>query len=124
MLLGHFSGANLMKRITGLLVVTLLWLCAAAASAQPPAPKELDAKVVEAWRKAGAEVGWYWHDKEHYLQGRFSEVKPDGVVALPAFRFLFRKFDAGVIADLPDPSVPFALDIGGTLTGLTDAGLK
>ena len=63
-----------MKRITTLLGsslgVTLLWLCAAAASAQPavgPAPEELDPKVVEAWQKAGAEVGWYGQDEIRFL---------------------------------------------------------
>jgi hypothetical protein len=51
-----------MKRITTLVAaVTLLCLYGAAACVpdrEPDqGPKELDAKVVEAWKKAGAEVG-------------------------------------------------------------------
>jgi hypothetical protein len=37
-----------MGHITIILAALILWLCAAAAFAQPPAPKELDPKVVEA----------------------------------------------------------------------------
>jgi hypothetical protein len=47
-----------MKRFTPpVAAVTLLCLYAAAASAQTP--KELDPKVVAAWKKAGAKAGWH-----------------------------------------------------------------
>jgi hypothetical protein len=71
-----------MKRITPLVAaVTLLCLYAAAASGQTP--KELDPKVVEAWKKAGAKVGWYRRDTSRLW--RFSEANPKDPAALPAF---------------------------------------
>ena len=90
-----------MERITTLFAaVTLLCLCAAAGSAQ--APKELDPKVVEAWQKAGAQVGWYGRNQFSYWQ--FFGEKPNAPAALPAFNL--GNFKPGVIANLPPPLVP------------------
>jgi internalin A len=105
-----------MKRITTLVAAATLCLYAAAASAQ--APKELDLKVVYAWIKAGAEVRSYGPDPFGYWS--FSPAKPKDPAALPAF--CFRAFKLGVIARLPAPSTPFAMDL--YATNVTDAGLK
>ncbi len=62
-----------MKPITTLVAaVTLLCLYAAAASTQ--AAKELDSKVVEAWKKAGAFGGWYGNDQSGYDSTAAAEV--------------------------------------------------
>jgi internalin A len=106
-----------MKRITThVAAVTLFCLCAAAASAQTP--KELYPEAVEAWKKAGAKVGWYGHNRFGFL--RFSEARPKDSAAVPAF--LFPNFKPGVIVNLPAPSAPFAVDLSGTV--MTDALLK
>ena len=110
-----------MKRITTLIVaVTLLCLYAAAVSAQTP--KELDPKVVEAWKKAGAKAGWYGLNRFGYY--RFSEAKPKDPAAVPAF--LCPSVRVEVIATLPAPSAPFAVDLSGTVMTevMTDALLK
>jgi hypothetical protein len=113
------TGSKLMKCITTLFAaVTLLCLCAATACAQ--APKELDLKVVEAWKKAGAIVGWYGQDRT-FGGWRFLEAEPKDPAALPAFHW-GSNFKHGVILKLPAPSVPFALDLG--LAHVADAGLK
>jgi hypothetical protein len=83
----------------------------------PPIP--LPADVVTAWKKASAETGWMWVD----LVGR-ARVLPEGQVPtfgdLPVLRFITWK--AGVLPDLPAPSMPFGLNLN--LTAVTDAGLK
>ena len=95
------------------LTLTSLWLCAAVVSAQP-AGKELDPKVREAWEKAGARVG-------SYRQGEFDQrsfpIGKSTAAALPLFAL---SFERGVVANLPEPSVPFALSLGG---GVKDARL-
>jgi hypothetical protein len=113
-----------MKRITVLpasfATVTLLWLYATANSAPVPIPKkiDLDPAVAKAWHKAGAHLGWWERDEFGYRP--FSETRPKDGTALPAF--FCSEFDAGVIARLPAPSVPFALDLSNSK--LTDAGLR
>lgn len=118
-----------MKRFTplvsGSLGGTLLWLCAATTSAQPLASKELDRKVVEAWKKAGAQVGWYW--KDTYGNPWFADLESEppvlmlkGTDALPAFRL--RSVEPGVIVKLPAPSTSFAILLGEAER--TDALLK
>src|SRR5438105_704434 len=110
-----------MKRITTRLGIflsfTLFWLCAAA-SAQGQAPKELDATVVAAWKKAGAQVGWYGQGAVGFWQ--FSQAKPKALEALPAFRL--GKFQPGTIEKLPPPAASFAVVL--ETSGMTDAGLK
>lgn len=111
-----------MKRITTLdgssMAITLLWLCAAATCAQGPAAKELDAKVVAAWKKAGAQAGWYGQGADGFWQ--FTQAQQKGPAALPGFRW--GRFQPGVIDNLPAPATPFALVL--ETSGVTDAGLK
>src|SRR5262245_42372187 len=106
------------------LAATLFWLYAASASAQPtaPAPPKLSAKLVEAWKRAGAQVGWYTaplHDVwPHY------EKKPVGNDAVPAFTWPGGSkfdFEEGLIAELPAPDVPFAVIL--SETQITDTAL-
>src|SRR5262252_3856008 len=78
--------------------------CALTASAQPP--KELEPNVVAAWQKVRADVGWFGPNETGAWE--FSKVKPKEH-ALPAFRVLNVK--PGLIAKLPAPAAPFALDL-------------
>src|SRR2546422_402791 len=105
-----------MKHITTFLAASLL--CATAAPAQGPAAKELDPKVVEAWKKAGAQVGWVEQVQLGYW--RFAFAKPKDRAALPAFRF--QTLESGAIGKLPGPAAPFALEFADPK--VTDAGLK
>ena len=64
------------------LVFAAFWLCWVA-SVQPstqPGKDKIDPKVVKAWEKAGALVGWYGN-------GKFSGQKPAEYAAVPAFRW-------------------------------------
>jgi hypothetical protein len=84
----------------------------------PPMPlKELPEEVVEAWKEAGAEVGWVGGRKGSGVS-LFRE-KPFGAGDLPAFRISAWK--RGVLEALPVPTVPFALDLSSSK--VTDAGL-
>src|SRR6516162_5482871 len=99
--------------------VTLLCLYAAAAAVpdrQDKTPKELDPKVVEAWKKAGAKAGWLQPNAFGFWL--FFEEKPKAANAFPAFRVY--NFGSNALAKLPLPTVPFALQ----LTGVTDGQLK
>src|SRR5260370_4123467 len=77
-----------------------------------------DPKVVEAWDRAGIEVGWCGQNEFGDLQ--FFGAKPRDPAALPAFRWIV--FSSGVIEKLPAPSASFALILSNTT--VTDAGLK
>ena len=86
-------------------------------------PKE----IVQAWEKAGAEVGWMRHHPEGGLIFA-TETKSDaGVAELPAFSF---RWQAGVLPKLPPPAAPFGLFLGRNPNmttdewTVTDAGLK
>jgi internalin A len=109
-----------MKGITASLAAVTLFCLYAAAAFVPDrperAPQEIDPKVVEAWKKAGAIAGWYKRDE---YGGWVSEFKPNDP-ALPAFHW--RSFDPRVIAKVPAPSAPFALLL--RFTEVTDAGMK
>jgi len=72
-----------MKRIT-MLVAAATLVCSFAASKPAQGTKEIDPKVVEAWKKVGADFGWLGPNESGYWQ--FSEVKPKDPAALPAFR--------------------------------------
>ena len=61
-----------MNRISTLLALALLCLCAATASAQRA--KELDPEVVEAWQEAGAKVGWHVNEPSYW---KFSKTRPE-----------------------------------------------
>ena len=84
-----------MRQIT--IVLTASLLCATAARAQGPAAKELDPKVIEAWKTAGAQVGWVEQVQLGYW--RFAYAKAKDRAALPAFRF--EALEPGAIGKLP-----------------------
>ncbi len=104
-------------------IVLLTLLFTSSANAQyttktAKASKQFDPKVVAAWRKAGALVGWLAHSPNggwHYLR-----AKPKAISSLPAF--VWRKFEPGMLINLPTPSVPFAMGFGNT--GINNRGLK
>ncbi len=86
----------------------------------PAGPQPLPVEVVEAWKKAGAVVGWIGidGDKCGHLEFRCAAEGKQGEV--PAFRF--PEWRPGEMAQLPQPPRPFGLDL--TLTQVTDAGLQ
>jgi hypothetical protein len=72
-------------------------------------------EIAQAWKKAGAEVGWMRLDDSVFLPDK------EGMSGdLPAFRFSTLK--EGVLAKLPDPAAPFGLELADNK--LEDAGLK
>jgi hypothetical protein len=108
------------------------WMAAQEpAPVQQAVPKPLPQEIVDAWKKAGAEVGWmraipdihnqgkrWWPFRSLYLQFRIGGEGEPG--EWPAFRFIIWK--PGVLASLPPPPAPFGLDL--SLTLVRDAGLK
>jgi len=99
-----------------------------AAADQAPAkntpPKPLPKEIAQAWKDAGAEVGWMRADKFGLLQ---LVSKKEGVAGdLPAFKFAAWK--DGLVPKLPAPPGAFGLYLFGSKirdTGLKDlAGLK
>src|SRR5262249_41382448 len=96
--------------------VALFWLGAAVGSAQDAGAKEIDPKVIEAWKRAGAQVGW--SSDGHFL------TTPSGRDLLPGF--CWTRFETGSIVELlgshPAPALPFGLVL--RESGITDAGLK
>ncbi|MBI2804226.1 MAG: hypothetical protein HYX68_04480 [Planctomycetes bacterium] len=105
-----------MKSIRLIIGVAGVWMCAAIAHAQ--VIRELDPKVIEAWKKAGAGASWCWYDS----LGRLKTLKtrPNESAALPTF--FCPKFKPESIAKLPDPGQPFGIIVRGT--GVTDRELK
>jgi hypothetical protein len=91
-------------------------------TAAPPAkknpPRPLPKKIVAAWKKAGAQVGWMRVGKFNGIE--FLPEKEGVAGDLPALKF--SRWKAGVLARLPGPAAPFGLDL--SRTQLTDAGLK
>ncbi|MDW8223592.1 MAG: hypothetical protein RMJ82_11645 [Gemmatales bacterium] len=82
----------------------------------PPLPEH----IVRAWRDADAVVGWIGRDSRLAFTC-FNTVKdPDMVDAVPAFSI--GGWRAGLLAQLPDPGIPFGLDL--SWSRITDAGLK
>lgn len=89
------------------------------ANAKKKSPaKELDAKVIAEWRKAGALIGWL--SQSDFGEWQYLKNKPQGVDSLPVF--LWPKFEAGMFAKLPAPAAPFAMGLGNTV--IDNAGLK
>jgi hypothetical protein len=78
--------------------------------------KDLPDKIIQAWKDAGATVGWMKLEAD----GSPSFVEKPEADAIPAFRL--PKWKDGVVAKLPVPETPFGLDLSGT--DVTDAGLK
>src|SRR5262245_30309864 len=71
-------------------------------------PKPLPEKVVTAWQKAGAEVGWLGPREDGHYQFRTGE--PARVGEVPGFRIL--QWKRGLLDDLPAPDQPFGLSLG------------
>src|SRR5262245_8896046 len=106
-----------------IVLAALPLLLPAAAPAQDKkkdtAPANPTDAVVKAWQNAGFAFGWHGTDKGGSMTW---QDRPDGLKgALPAFRPKGRgKLES--LPDLPDPKVPFALNL--EFTKVTDAGLK
>jgi hypothetical protein len=111
-------------RFAAALVVLTLLACGLRASAAPPPPAKsqpLPEKAIEAWKKAGASVGWVRAQSgdlrfRQLTPGEPSQTDED----LPAFRL--NGWAKGALGKLPDPGVPFGLGLYGD--AVTDAGLK
>jgi hypothetical protein len=113
-----------MIRITtllgSLLSVALFGSCLTAGPLQPPTPRKPDAKVVDAWKKAGAKVGWPVQDE--FGRWILSEEAPKDPDAIITFHLL--DFEPpGSVAKLPPPTVPFLLNLRSWMRP-TDAHLK
>jgi hypothetical protein len=80
-------------------------------------PGDIDAKVVDAWTKAGAKPGWMAADNKGPT---FSPERPKGMLAVPAFRPEGGSLPA--LKDLPLPQVPFGLDLSDL--AVTDGDMK
>src|SRR5262245_27076325 len=86
-------------------------------------PKPLPPDVVKALTAAGAEVGWMRPNHWPYPEFSSDKIAPPGAVA--AFRVA--GWGENTLARLPDPGVPFGLDLLGNPTDLflkQLAGLK
>ncbi len=100
----------------GVSLATLLGVSLAGAQEKPVAPRSVDEATATAWKKAGAQVGWLGTNVLGLPEFR---TRPDGLSKLvPAFRF--GKLPEKLAANLPDPALPFGLD----LLQVTNAGLK
>jgi hypothetical protein len=81
--------------------------------------QQMDAKTIAAFKKLGGEVGRMVKDKHGWISFKPAKENAKGVV-LPAI--MFRTCDDELLAKLPQPMVPFALNfISATVS---DAGLK
>jgi Leucine-rich repeat (LRR) protein len=108
--------------------MSLIRLCVLAAFAgclavglvradEPKAPKPLPKEITDAWKKAGAEVGWFGPTTSG---GHKFWVRDEGrVEELPAF--WFPTWKAGAARMLPAPREPFALSV--SAMEATGAGL-
>ena len=73
----------------------------------PKALGGFDAATVEAWTKAGAQVGWMGTSQYGYLD---FDTRPDSLAAaVPAFKF--SKWQDKLLPGLPAPAVSFGLDL-------------
>ena len=109
------------RPVRPLLVLCALALPAPLHAADPPKaeiPKPLPKDVVAAWEKAGAEAGWFssWYAGPTFAAAKQSP-RPGQIAG-----FRVKKWQDGMLKDLPAPEVLFALDLSGT--AVTDAGLK
>jgi hypothetical protein len=116
-----------MRAYLAVLIVVGLHGSPQAAADKIEAPKPLPPEIVQAWRDAGANVGWM-NMNLHLNRPVFqAEVEPgiprewwDRTSGMPVFQF--SDWEEGVLVKLPDPGVPFGLCLN--LTNVTDAGLK
>src|SRR5262245_4024370 len=91
----------------------------AAQADEPKAPKPLPKEITDAWKKAGAEVGWIGPITRLH-RSAFS-TSPAGAGEVPGFSFDRSGVEAA-LKNLPVPAEPFGLDL--SLAEVTDAGLK
>ena len=89
-----------------------------SSSEQQPAP--LPQEIVDAWRKAGANVCWLSFDQYGIKPCHFPAVGQPG--DLPAFSFHLNNWTPGVVGQLPSPPRAFGMSLLGA--PITDAGLK
>src|SRR5690242_16457709 len=106
----------------------------AGAGTEQEVGKPLPPKFAKAWRDAGVRIGWMRISKDFeyvFEEVRFIHDDNPPVGELPAFQYgepsqvpLAKqpRWKAGVLGKLPDPGVPFALEMWGQ--PLKDAGLK
>ena len=97
-----------MHRFMLLLAVLLLPSVASAQPGEKPAPLSKD--IVAAWEKAGAKLG----TMRMYEPGRI-EFGPGEPAVLPAF--YFDELSHGLLDSLPEPAVPFGIDLEGPYRG-------
>jgi hypothetical protein len=97
-----------------LVCVALLPAPAADDKAQPLPPE-----VIRAWIDAGTATGW---TRERFGIHLFHATRKRPADALPVFRL--QSWKQGAIAKLPDPAVPFGLDLSRPSTPVTDATVK
>jgi hypothetical protein len=105
-------------------VALLLIFCSGNNSAQQPGlqkPTPLPEAIEKAWAAAGAEIGWMRIDVRMYDRMRLTFVPRDEGQKgdIPAFRL--RAWQAGLLPKLPEPEVPYGLDL--TKLPLTDRWL-
>jgi Leucine-rich repeat (LRR) protein len=81
------------------------------------APKPLARETVKAWRGVGANVGWMKMELGDNRPTFQVEGQGSGITV-----FQFTEWKEGVLAKMPDPGMPFGLDLN--LTKMTDQGLK
>ena len=116
------------KAMWGLAAIALLATCGLRGSAAPPAAKNdasapLPKEIVEAWTKAGAEVGWTRVGDFQWLPFLHKEEGMAG--DLPVFQFPAEPpspWKEGLLARLPAPAAAFGLDFNATQ--ITDTALK
>ncbi len=116
-----------MKAYLAVLIVLGLQTSPLPADDKKEAPKPLPPEVVQAWRDAGANVGWMnmnLHLNRPIFEAEGDHRNPSGwwdrTNAMPVFQF--SEWEEGVLVKLPDPGAPFGLCLN--LTKMTDAGLK
>jgi internalin A len=102
----------------------LLIFCSGNNPAQQPGlqkPTPLPEAIEKAWAAAGAEIGWMRIDVRMYDPMRLTFVPRDEGQKgdIPAFRL--RAWQAGLLPKLPEPEVPYGLDL--TKLPLTDRWL-
>ena len=116
-----------MKACLAVLIVLGLQMSPLFAADKKDALKPLPPEIVQAWRDAGANVGWMnmnLHLNRPIFRAEGEVMIPsewwDRTSGMPVFQF--SEWEEGVLAKLPDPGAPFGVCLN--LTKVTDAGLK